>query len=266
MDVFAIATQKPITCKPTEKLGNAVVTMANKKFRRLPVVVEEQLVGILTANDVLKALREFGMGCLNKEVEQFMVIDPIAVTKDTGLGAATQVMFEHGFGGLPIISDQETFTLVGIITERDLVKEFVHKIVDANLADFVAEPVTVNYSRSKLTKVIEEMTNEKTSRIILTGAKNSLKGIISSSDILKYVADKFVREQMEDEILNIPAKDLAATKLITANINWSVKQVADLLTKYNFGGVPVVDDDGNLVGIFSERDLLQIIGQYGLFS
>ncbi|RMG36017.1 MAG: CBS domain-containing protein [Methanobacteriota archaeon] len=265
MDVFAIATQKPITCKPTEILGNAVVTMSSKKFRRLPVVVDEQLVGILTANDVLNALKNEGLECLKNPVKQYMVLDPIAVTKETPLGEATTIMFEHGFGGLPIVSDYETYILVGIITERDLVKEFVHKIVDANLSDFVAEPITVNFSRSKLRKVIEKMTEERTSRVILTGSKNSLKGIISSSDILKLVADKYIREQLEEDILNLPAKELAATKLVTANINWSVKEVADLLTKYNFGGVPVVDDNGNLVGIFSERDLLQIIGLYGLF-
>ncbi len=265
MDVFAIATQKPITSKPTDLLGDAVVTMASKKFRRLPVVFDEQLVGILTANDVLNALKSEGLNCLKNPVEQYMVLDPIAVTKETPLGDATKLMFEHGFGGLPIVSDFDTFILVGIITERDLVKEFVHKIVDANLADFVAEPITVNFSRSKLKKVIERMTQDKTSRVLLTGAKNSLKGIISSSDILKFVADKYIREQIEDDILSIPAKELAATKLITANINWSLKEVADLLTKYNFGGVPVVDDNGDLQGIFSERDLLQIIGLYGLF-
>ncbi len=264
MDVFAIATQKPVTCKPNEILGNAVLIMAEKKFRRLPVVIDEQLVGIITANDTLKALEDEGMQALTKEVSDFMVHDPIAVNRTTSLGEATQIMFEHEFGGLPIVDDD--FILVGIITERDLVKEFVESIIDANLSDFVAQPVTASFTKSKIKTVIKRMTKNKTSRVLLTSSsKSKLKGIISSSDILSYVADKYIREHIDDQELELPAKEIAATNLITVNINSSVKEVADVLSKHNFGGVPVVDDNGDLVGIFSERDLLHIIGMYGLF-
>ncbi len=263
MDVYAIATQKPITCRPNDKLGEAIVVMANRKFRRLPVVVEEQLIGIITANDILKALKKRGAECVNDPIEKFMVEDPIAVHKDTSLGEATRIMFEHGFGGLPIVSDQY-FTLAGIITERDLVKEFAESIIDANLADFVAEPITANYDKSTLMTVIGKMIKHKTSRILLTDSKGNLKGIISSSDVLKYVADKYLRSKLDDESLNIPVSELASTDLITVEISASLKEVAEVLSKNKLGGVPVLDN-GKLVGIFSERDLLQIIGTYGLF-
>src|SRR3972149_11701958 len=52
------------------------------------------------------------------------------------------------------------------------------------------------------------------------------------------------------------AKDIMVKKVITINKNALVGKLSELLLKNKISGVPVVDDNGKLVGIATEGDLI----------
>ncbi|MDD5622621.1 MAG: CBS domain-containing protein [Actinomycetota bacterium] len=52
------------------------------------------------------------------------------------------------------------------------------------------------------------------------------------------------------------AKNIMTKKVITINKNASVEKLSELLLKNKISGVPVVDDDGKLVGVATEGDLI----------
>jgi CBS-domain-containing membrane protein len=52
------------------------------------------------------------------------------------------------------------------------------------------------------------------------------------------------------------ARDVMVTPVITAGPNASIKSVAETFVRHRISAVPVVDDNGKLVGIISEGDLL----------
>ena len=52
------------------------------------------------------------------------------------------------------------------------------------------------------------------------------------------------------------ARDVMVAPVITASRNASIKSVAETLLRHRISAVPVVDDNGKLVGIISESDLL----------
>lgn len=56
---------------------------------------------------------------------------------------------------------------------------------------------------------------------------------------------------------DIPARDIMTTKVISVNRNSPLKEITRLLSKYFVSGLPVVDDDGIVVGIISEKDVLK---------
>jgi CBS domain-containing protein len=53
------------------------------------------------------------------------------------------------------------------------------------------------------------------------------------------------------------AKDLMTTKVTTVSPDNSVRQAAKVMLARSVSGVPVIDDDGRLVGLISEGDLLR---------
>jgi CBS domain-containing protein len=50
-------------------------------------------------------------------------------------------------------------------------------------------------------------------------------------------------------------KSLSQRKCFTIEVTSSVKDAADKLTEFNIGAMPVIDSQGNVVGIISERDI-----------
>ena len=51
--------------------------------------------------------------------------------------------------------------------------------------------------------------------------------------------------------------DVMARKVITVSPNNAVRQAAKVMLEHGVSGLPVVDDDGEVVGIITEGDLLR---------
>jgi CBS domain-containing protein len=54
-------------------------------------------------------------------------------------------------------------------------------------------------------------------------------------------------------------KEVMSKAVVSAPPNTSIRRVAELMHSKNIGSVLVVDERGNLVGIFTERDLVRVV-------
>lgn len=55
------------------------------------------------------------------------------------------------------------------------------------------------------------------------------------------------------------AKDLMTTQVITVEPDDSIRKAIDLMLAHRVSGLPVVEDTGQLLGILSEFDLLELV-------
>jgi CBS-domain-containing membrane protein len=55
----------------------------------------------------------------------------------------------------------------------------------------------------------------------------------------------------------ITAKEIMTQEVITVSQNTSIKDLADLFIKHKVNGFPVLDEDGNLAGIVTEKNLIE---------
>ena len=60
---------------------------------------------------------------------------------------------------------------------------------------------------------------------------------------------------------SLKVKAYMSTRLVTLKPNTNVVEAMDKLLKHKISGAPVVDDQGAMVGILSEVDLMQVIVQ-----
>jgi acetoin utilization protein AcuB len=125
-------TPDPVTVTPETTLPTAHRLMKEKNIRRLPVVHNGKLVGIVTWGDIREAsasdatsLDIFELHALLDKlpVRQFMTRNPITVHTITTIARAAQLMLEHKIGGLPVVDRHHR--LVGIITESDIFRMLV---------------------------------------------------------------------------------------------------------------------------------------------
>jgi CBS domain-containing protein len=125
-------TRDVMAVEPKISIEKASETMVKNGFRRLPVIKEGILIGIITATDIVRYLGSgevFGKLITGNVHEAFscpikniMTRNVLSVSPDESVGIVARLMVEKRVGGFPVISDGE---LHGIITERDLLKTLV---------------------------------------------------------------------------------------------------------------------------------------------
>lgn len=120
-------TREVITISPDTPLPEADRLMIGNKIRRLPVVKDGQLVGIVTRNNLWGAtysdavtvnLYELNHILSHSTVARVMTLNPVVVSPETPLREVVALMMENKFSGLPVVD--EAAHILGIITESDL--------------------------------------------------------------------------------------------------------------------------------------------------
>jgi CBS domain-containing protein len=53
------------------------------------------------------------------------------------------------------------------------------------------------------------------------------------------------------------AREIMTTEIVTVKKETTIRELAELFTSRRIGSIPVVDDNGNLIGIVSESDLIE---------
>lgn len=121
MQVAARMTPNPVAVTPRDTLAKARALMHAGGFRRLPVVEEGELVGILSERDLRQHL-----GYLEStRVDGAMTPAPMTVSTQMSVQDAARLLLEHKVGGMPVVDDGK---LVGIVTTSDLLKALLDVI------------------------------------------------------------------------------------------------------------------------------------------
>jgi acetoin utilization protein AcuB len=124
-------TRDVITITPDQSLRMAKERLRKHGVRRLPVVRDGKLVGIVTDRDVRRAWASPATSLSTHKllylldrvtVEEVMTPQPLTVTPETPLLEAARLLHDRRIGGLPVV---EGGTVVGIITETDLLGAFI---------------------------------------------------------------------------------------------------------------------------------------------
>jgi CBS domain-containing protein len=125
-------SNKVVTASPDISIGEATRIMINKGFRRVPIVKEDVLLGIVTASDIMRYLGsgEIFQKLMTGDVsdafkvplKSLILRDIIWTNSGIDIGKAAALMLKNKVGALPIIDDGE---LCGILTERDIIKALV---------------------------------------------------------------------------------------------------------------------------------------------
>jgi acetoin utilization protein AcuB len=113
-------------------VADAYNTMMQKGIRRLPVVEDARLVGIVTLGDLREArpspatslsIYELNYLLAKLSVGHVMTHNPYTVTPTTPIQQAARIMLERKVSGLPVVD--EDGKSVGIITETDIFRMLI---------------------------------------------------------------------------------------------------------------------------------------------
>lgn len=126
MRIRDFMTTDVITVDARTSVLEAQEVMRKKKIKRLPVMKNGKLVGLVTKHMLLEAspspatslsIYELNYLISRMRVEEIMIRDPITLTPDTPVEEAIWLGTEKGIGGFPVM---DAGRLVGVITESDM--------------------------------------------------------------------------------------------------------------------------------------------------
>jgi CBS domain-containing protein len=125
-------TRNVVTITPGTTLPEAHRLMTEKRVRRLPVMRNDFLVGIITLGDVRGAepsgatslsIWELNYLLSQLKIEEIMTRNLITISPYATIGQAAETMLEYKVSGLPVVDGE--MKLVGIITESDIFRMVV---------------------------------------------------------------------------------------------------------------------------------------------
>jgi CBS domain-containing protein len=194
------------------------------------------------------------------EIGKIMVSEVVTITPENTLYEAARIMGENRIGSLIVMKYK---TPVGIITERDLLREVVDKeialekdwlaggasIKEEKVEQIMSYPL-ITVSRKSSIKDAAQMMIEKKIRRLAVTESGKLVGIVTAADLIRCLPKTPETMHMWFEVDYFMSKGI-----ITADEETSVEGVAKIMGEKGVGSV-IITSHGEPIGIFTERDLL----------
>ena len=273
-EIMTLAKKDVISIPPTKTIKEAAEMMIEHGFRRLPVTHpgSNKLLGIVTAMDILDFLgggskfdiiekkhNDNFLAAINEPVKEIMTRDAISITPKYSIRESVDLMAEKGIGSLPIVDKEEK--LVGIVTERDFALALAGSLTTETVGDIMIKDVITTTPGTPIESCSKIMVRNNLRRIPVV-EEDKLIGIVTSTDILRFFGDKEMFASMTSnsglDVLKRKISDIIKPNILVTESSVRLGDLCDLLAEKNIGGVPVVDDD-ELVGIVTERDILNTV-------
>lgn len=121
------------------------------------------------------------------KARDIMTSNPDCITPDATLQEAARLMRDGGFGAVPVVDDDNTRHVVGIITDRDIAVRHVAEGHDHScmVRDHMTDDIEYVSADDNLSDVEELMAEEQIRRVPVVDGDKRLVGMIAQADLAR---------------------------------------------------------------------------------
>ena len=156
--IAQVMTKNLITVNPDDSMLSALDKFREYRISGAPVVVGDQLAGILSTEDMIRCLRD---GRIDRKVQDYMTSNVITVRETDQVVEALKIFQKLRVGRLPVVNKDGK--LCGLLTKGDI----SDGLLVALQKDYEAEEV-IRYRASHL---FEDINSDRTSLILRYNVK-----------------------------------------------------------------------------------------------
>jgi CBS domain-containing protein len=258
-----------------ETLADAVVTLQELRIKRLPVLQNGKVIGILTDGEVRRNLPPLKEGLTPWEfagrvgrvrVREIMRQPAHTAAPGTPLATAIRTMLERHIGGLPVVDDEGA--LRGMLTLTDVLRAEVNtarlrwgSVEQHMTADVVSIPADAPAHEAAARLRISRL------RVLPVLEGDVLAGLVHEADLAGALdrasaehgdtvmgGQFFLQGQLARDLMRPPTGHLRSGS--------PMRDALSQMLALDVHGLPVVDDDGRLLGVVTISDVLRtVLGQ-----
>ncbi len=211
-----LMTRNPITISPGSALQTAARLLLEHRIRRLPVVDEGKLVGLVTVADVVATIADMN---IDIPIKDYVEKEVVAIYNETPLPVVARIMELAGVKAVPVLD--ANLELVGIISDRDVISASIIEDsvemsdMSAGLDDdawtwesmrdtmsiyysvsrikvpnmiasdiMISEPITATYIAS-VSDCARKMKRNRIDQVPIINSNRKLQGLLRDHDLLK---------------------------------------------------------------------------------
>ncbi len=202
---------------------------------------------------------------MNRQVRELQItrVGEVMTTQLVTLGPEQDLTFAHGMmlwsnvRHLPVVRDGR---LVGIVSDRDLLAKLARMATDpdptAVVADIMAQPVETAAPGDDLGEAAARMALKRIDCLPVVDG-DALVGIVTTTDVLAERGRLFFKSGK----LAVPSvATLMRTRVKHIGEDEDLLDAIALMVERDVRHLPVVDGDGRVVGMLSDRDVRAAVG------
>ena len=128
------------------------------------------------------------------------------------------------------------------------------------IRDFFNNPIATVCPHDTLDQVIAILVERNITGIPVVNEDNTLAGIITEKDVLRYMLEQdAIRHLTDSNLCEHTVYHTMTANVVTFDEDTPLSDVCETLVNRNFRRVPIVDKDGKLVGIVSRKDIIAVM-------
>ena len=128
------------------------------------------------------------------------------------------------------------------------------------VSDYMSSRVVVAEPRDTLARIRNLMLHNDISRVVVVEGSKPI-GIVTETDISRVLLSESIRDSPRP-IDSILASEVMTSPVVSVGPRVYLKNASSLMIKGGFSGLPVVDGDGNLVGIITKTDIVRAYAEH----
>jgi len=138
-----------------------------------------------------------------KKCNEVMTKNPVCCLPNDSVAKAAELMQRENIGSVPVIENEQSQKLIGIVTDRDLALKIVSVALDAKSTKVEAvmtHEVVTCLADDDLQKALDAMAEHQLRRIPIVDNDNKILGIIAQADVATRVTQPDKTAEMVEEI------------------------------------------------------------------
>jgi CBS domain-containing protein len=217
--IAMLMVRDPVTVNPRTKVKTAAKILIEQRYRRLPVVDGDELIGLISVPDILGAVLENNEKFKDMDIKDFVKREIISVWEKTPLPLSYMIMDMAGTHALVVINEDGGVS--GMISVSDYIR-------------------------------LSEVQIENNVTATFSGTDHKVEWGWTSKDFL-VVTKKLLK------LPNVPVDQVMTKDVIKVSEIATVPECVAILRKNNIDQAPVLSAMGSLVGMLEDKDLLKLV-------
>ena len=196
MRISTIMTGDVITGAPSDSKVKILKLMVDNHIGGIPIIDDNDIVGMVTKTDFLRNVDTKPYD--ETPIKDIMTNRVITVSPDDRLVHARRLMIDNDVARLVVVNSG---LIMGIITAKDMAKTIVEfkervpekyqhtQIRNLFVQEVMSQTIETTTKDATIAQVANIMVSKEFSGMPVSDHKNKVQGIVSKSDILRYVYD-----------------------------------------------------------------------------